>query len=147
MTTAPKLYHYTCGHHHPAISRTGILRPGKDLAVTRAQRDALASNPISRSVCQVVWLTELPHIVWLNGAVLGLTNHALLDCDRTRHRYRVTPSAMPVVPWATLREVWPRHVVAALEAVPGVEPATWWASRGPLNAVYDPHQADRLVPA
>jgi hypothetical protein len=143
--TAPVLYHYTCGHHHPAILNSGLLLPAKDLAATRAQSKALAGDPIARSTCQVVWLTTMPAVIWLNASSLGLTNHALLSCDRTRHRYRVTGGVSPVMPWTELRLVWPPHVVEGLEAIPGARPDTWWVSRGPLAAQYDPHQADELV--
>ena len=143
---APPLYHYTCPHFHEAIQQDGFLRPAINMA-DRATAALLKGGDISRMTCQVVWLTTMPSVVWLNGGSLGLTSHGLLDCDRTKHRYRVVQDGThrPVMPWSALREAWPVPVVVALESAPGARPDTWWASRGPLAAVYDPHQIEHAA--
>lgn len=141
MTGIP-LYHYTCTHHHQGIQAAGgILYPARDLANTRAKMLALRGDRRAWQTCQVIWLTSLPAVVWLNRTSVGLTNHALLDCDRTRYRYRIT-SGPAAIAWPVVREVWPGHLVEELESLPGARPDTWWVSRGPLQAVYDPHQKE-----
>jgi hypothetical protein len=84
----------------------------------------------------------MPNVVWLNANAVGLTNQsAMLDCDRTRHRWEIVETDVPIESWARLRDIWPRDVVDELESVPGARPHTWFVSRGPLQAVYSPHRA------
>jgi hypothetical protein len=105
------LWHYTCEHGRLRIGARGALRPGLDA---------------------LVWLTDLeaPH-----RDALGLSS-ALIACDRTRHRYRVTDVA-DVVPWVTMRNALDPVRVAAVEATPGVMVRHWFVSMRPVPAVLD----------
>lgn len=152
------LYHYTCSHAHRLIGDDGLLRPAIAVA-TPAQRRALRGNPYSARTAQVVWLTTMPNLTWLNRQAAGLGMDGALAagkrrrspnppraCDRTRYRWAVTDEDALIEPWTDLRQFWPRWLVIDLERLPGALPATWWCSRGPLRAVYSPHRTDLDTP-
>lgn len=128
------LYHYTCAHHHPHIN--GTLYPVARLMDARQRKKVMSFPLAARMAAQVVWLTEMPGVVWLNRTALGHTNE-LAKCDRTKYRYRATGGHL--VPWRVARMHWPEMVVRDLEAVPGSRPSTWWISAAPVPVVFDPH--------
>jgi hypothetical protein len=148
------LYHYTCAHHHQAITAGGgLLRPAIIIA-TKEQRRALRSNPYASWTSQLVWLTTIPHLTSVNRQAAGLAMDGSLEdgkrrrspnpprpCDRTGYRWEVTEEEVRIEPWGDLRAFWPRWLVLALEAVPGVRPETWWVSRGPLQARFSPNRS------
>lgn len=135
------LYHYTCDDHHTEIARDDRLLPAIKLANPHTVA-RLRYNRMTRMTSQLIWLTTMPDVIWLNANAVGLTNQSnLLDCDRTRHRWEIVDNpGAPIESWAWLREVWPRDVVEELESLPGARPHTWWVSRGPLQARYSPHR-------
>ena len=132
----PPLFHYTCYHHHRFIG--SLLQPAARLMDARTRKKLMEYPLAARMAAQVVWLTEMPAVVWLNRTALGLTTE-LAKCDRTQYRYRATGGYL--VPWRAARLHWPESVVAELEKVPGSRPSTWWLSAAPVPVVFDPHVA------
>lgn len=155
------LYHYSCPHGDRAIRADGgILRPAIAVA-TPGQRRTLRDNPFTARIGQVVWLTTMPGLTWINrqAAGLGMDNSVLAPttrrrspnppriCDRTAYRWEVTEEDVPIEPWEDVRVFWPRWLVISLEGLPGVRPETWWVSRGPLRARFSPNHATPSAPA
>lgn len=132
------LYHYTCDHHAEAIIESGVLKPAVLLA-TPAQKRYLARDIVPRWTSQVIWLTTLESVVWINRCALGLTSESMVHCDRTRHRFKVTEERAVIEPWTMVRPHWPADVVQGLERMPGCKPSAWWVARGPLTCEYAPH--------
>lgn len=109
-----ELYHYTCDHGRQAIGLSGMLLP----------------HGLPGGV-QLVWLTDMSTP---DRRSLGLTS-AMLRCDRTQHRYRITDDT-GVMRWLAVRRRF--HSLGLLELTPGVRPAHWWVSLTPIPAAYDP---------
>lgn len=94
-----RLYHYTCSHSQPQISKEGVLIPGKD---------------------GFLWLTDLDAPM---RDALGLTSNTLI-CDRTEYRFEVETEK--AVHWKDVRRVLPDWYRALLEEAPGAMPMHWW---------------------
>ena len=142
------LYHYTCEEHHEAIKRDRLLKPGI-LVASKAGRDRLRRTRISRITSQLVWLTTVPHITYLNAGIAGLYTEQMAalvgvkPCNRTAFRWELTDDKVLIQPWTVLRERWPADIVDELESFPQAQPKTWWVTRGPAKASYSPNHAVR----
>jgi len=142
-------YQYTCKHGHERITASGgVLRPVIELAGPRMlERFRDEDYPTLRFTSQLIWLTTIPNVVWLNAGVAGLYMEesakclGIKPCDRTQYRWEVVDTRHQIVPWVRLRERWPIRIVAEIEDSPGARPKTWWVARGPLQARYSPHRA------
>lgn len=126
-------WHYTCDHGHRDIGDAGELLP------VLTQRPQLAAFLGATSwLFRLVWATDLdqPH-----GDALGLTRISI-NCDRSRHRYRITDPT-PLVPWLEYARGLTQLQRASLEHIPGVKPDRWYVATAPVPVVYAPLEADR----
>ena len=115
------LYHHTCDHGREQIGDEGDLLSGATL------KGEVIFWPMN-----FVWLTTMRHP---NADALGLTKNALA-CDRTAHTYEVTlpDDHESILPWAKVARDLPRELRDELELAPGVMPALWYVSLGPVPA-------------
>lgn len=113
------LWHYTCDHGRAALGESGWVVSARALG---------ADTPTGR----YGWFTDLGTPI---RDALGLTM-ALVTCDRTAHRYRVTDEA-GVVRWASVRRDFPADWREDLEGGPGARPRHWWVAVDPVAVVLD----------
>lgn len=122
------LFHYTCDHGRDAIGTEGFIAPPRIHSPEVAERypEELAW------LADVVWLTNQPHP---DPIALGLTSE-ILDCDRTRWRYRVTDSMGCESYMLAARSWLPRS--AWQLTVGDHRPGLWWVARGWVPVELDP---------
>jgi hypothetical protein len=111
-----RLYHYTCAHAAPHITRERWLQGNP--------------HPWLPDAGPLVHLTDLDTP---DRSALGLTSNILL-CDRTE--YRVTVSTSEAVHWPVFARTIPRHIRRALEEAPGAMPMHWYVVRDMPVGVY-----------
>lgn len=112
-----RLYHYTCAHAAPHITRERWLQGNP--------------HPWMPDAGPLVHLTDLDTP---DRAALGLTSNILL-CDRTE--YRVVVSTQSAVHWPVFARTIQRHIRRALEDAPGAMPMHWYVVQGAPVAVFD----------
>jgi hypothetical protein len=124
------LYHYTCDHGRKALGESGTLT---GLAVHSPNTVAKLRPLMPDYWPHVVWATDLDTPI---PAVLGLTS-SMLQCDRTRYRYRVTDE--------TALRRWigsPERRRTRLDLLDDLEryglPAHWWVATDPVPVELDP---------
>jgi hypothetical protein len=113
--TIPKvLYHFTCLHSVPGITRTGRLRPW--------------AHPLLPELGPVIWLTDLAAVD--RPEVVGL-DRVTLECDRTEFRFSVAADSPGVSWWPFVRDRCQPSVVADLEHLGW--PSRWWVGTEPIT--------------
>jgi hypothetical protein len=117
------------------ITESGKVYPANKLLQTPAAKIVLAHHQVG----QVVWFTDLPHIVPLNRHLVGLSRDTATNCDRTAYRFRAL-SAETVRPWTEVRGNWPPEQVAVLEELAGCQPAHWLVSGVAVPVLLDQHR-------
>jgi hypothetical protein len=111
-----RLFHYTCGHAAPHITRNRWI--------------AGLHHPLLPDAGPLVHLTDLDTP---DRAALGLTSNILM-CDRTEYRVTVDPPF--AVHWTRFARTIPREVRRALEEAPGAMPMHWYVVQGMPVGVY-----------
>lgn len=125
----PALWHYTTEATATVLGDEGLLYPAVQLVPPKdlSRSPHLRAENMAR---QLIWLTDLEE---LDCVALRLAP------GRVYHRYSVVAGQVPVLPWSTLRTIWPKPVVEILE-IEGTMPEHWFVSRRPVPVIHSSYE-------